>query len=119
MKKTVILMALLMLAVLAHAYDWNTYGYSGIYGQTYTNPYNTSKPSSQSNNPNYLYQPKSYSTPSYTKPYKDYWGNSYRYQENLWKDTDHDGVINYYDYNDRNPKVQTKSQSRLYKQYKW
>ena len=41
------------------------------------------------------------------RPYKDYWGNSYKYYDNLWKDTDGDGVINYYDYNDRDPDVWT------------
>ena len=43
----------------------------------------------------------------YSRPYKDYWGNRYKHYENLWKDTDRDGIINYYDYNDRNPRIWT------------
>jgi len=39
------------------------------------------------------------------RPYRDYWGNQYKYYNNLWKDSDNDGIINYYDYNDRNPNV--------------
>jgi len=41
------------------------------------------------------------------RPYKDYWGNSYKNYDNMWKDSDGDGVLNYYDYNDRDPNVQT------------
>jgi len=48
------------------------------------------------------------------RPYKDYWGNSYKYYENLWKDSDRDGVINYFDYNDRNPNIQTPYQYKYY-----
>jgi hypothetical protein len=48
-----------------------------------------------------------------TRPYKDAWGNSYKHQENLYKDTDHDGVINLYDYNDRNPNVQYRGQFEI------
>ncbi len=38
--------------------------------------------------------------------YKDAWGNSYKHYDNLNKDTDKDGVPNYYDYNDRDKNVQ-------------
>lgn len=44
------------------------------------------------------------------RPYKDAWGNSYSNPSNLYKDTDRDGVINYYDSNDRNPNVSTPRQ---------
>ncbi|MCX8028198.1 MAG: hypothetical protein N3A62_10165 [Thermodesulfovibrionales bacterium] len=40
------------------------------------------------------------------RPYKDSWGNSYKYRDNLYKDTDRDGVINKYDYNDRDRNIQ-------------
>ena len=46
-----------------------------------------------------------YRSNSGTRPYKDAWGNSYKYYENMWKDTDGDGIINYYDYNDRDPNI--------------
>jgi len=49
------------------------------------------------------------------RPYKDYWGNSYKNYENMWKDSDGDGIINYYDYNDRNPNIWHPSQ----KKYRW
>ncbi len=42
-----------------------------------------------------------------SRPYKDAWGNSYKYPNNLYKDTDRDGIINYNDYNDRNRNIQT------------
>lgn len=48
------------------------------------------------------------------RPYKDYWGNSYKSYDNMWKDKDRDGVPNYYDYNDRNPNVQTPYQRDYY-----
>lgn len=41
------------------------------------------------------------------RPYRDAWGNPYKTPDNFWKDRDRDGVINYYDYNDRNRNVQT------------
>lgn len=41
-----------------------------------------------------------------SRPYKDSWGNSYEKSENLYKDTDKDGVANIYDYNDKNPRIQ-------------
>jgi hypothetical protein len=41
------------------------------------------------------------------RPYTDYWGNHYKNYDNLWEDKDGDGVIGYYDYNDRNPRVKT------------
>lgn len=41
------------------------------------------------------------------RPYKDYWGNSYKTPNNFYKDTDKDGVPNYLDYNDRNRNIQT------------
>ena len=40
------------------------------------------------------------------RPYEDNWGNNYKSRDNLYKDTDRDGVINKYDYNDRNPNIQ-------------
>ena len=46
------------------------------------------------------------------RPYKDSWGNSYKNYDNMWKDSDGDGIINYYDYNDRNPDVWTPYQRR-------
>lgn len=55
------------------------------------------------------------------RPYKDAWGNSYKHQDNLWKDTDKDGVINYYDYNDRNRNIQNPYQQKyedIYNPYK-
>lgn len=36
------------------------------------------------------------------RQYRDYWRNTYTYYNRLWLDTDRDGIINYYDYNDRN-----------------
>lgn len=42
-----------------------------------------------------------------SRPYKDYWGNSYKSPDNFNKDTDKDGVPNYLDYNDRNRNIQT------------
>lgn len=45
-----------------------------------------------------------------SRPYEDAWGNNYKKKENLYKDTDHDGVINKYDYNDRNRNIQTPDQ---------
>ncbi|WP_297452602.1 hypothetical protein [Persephonella sp.] len=54
----------------------------------------------------------------YSKPYKDYWGNSYKSYDNMWRDDDGDGVSNYYDYNDRNPNIQYPYQ-RGYKRRKW
>ncbi len=56
--------------------------------------------------------PYGYDSYSSKRPYKDYWGNSYKHYNNLWKDSDRDGVINYYDYNDKNPNVQTPYQKR-------
>lgn len=48
-----------------------------------------------------------YDTQPYnTRPYRDSWGNRYKHYQNLWKDSDGDGVINYFDYNDRNPYIQ-------------
>ncbi len=41
----------------------------------------------------------------YTYPYEDVHGHHYKKQENLYKDQDRDGVINLYDFNDRNPNV--------------
>lgn len=49
------------------------------------------------------------------RPYKDYWGNSYKHHNNLYKDTDKDGVINYFDYNDRDRKIQNPYQ----RNYEW
>jgi hypothetical protein len=41
-------------------------------------------------------------TTTTTRPYKDIYGNSYSNQNNLWKDADKDGLVGYYDNNDRN-----------------
>ena len=41
-----------------------------------------------------------------TLPQKDAWGNSYKINSNLDKDSDGDGISNRYDYNDRNPRIQ-------------
>ncbi|MGB9935196.1 hypothetical protein [Thermodesulfovibrio yellowstonii] len=49
------------------------------------------------------------------RPYKDSWGNSYKHYNNLYKDTDRDGVINYFDYNDRRRDIQTPYQ----RSYEW
>ncbi|ADO44921.1 hypothetical protein Hydth_0521 [Hydrogenobacter thermophilus TK-6] len=59
-----------------------------------------------------------YRLPKSSRPYKDYWGNSYKHYDNLWKDTDRDGVMNYYDYNDRNPNIWTPYQ-KGYKNWDW
>lgn len=52
---------------------------------------------------------------SNTRPYKDFWGNSYKHYNNLYRDTDRDGVINYFDYNDRRRDIQTPYQ----RSYEW
>lgn len=52
-----------------------------------------------------------------SRPHKDVWGNSYKHRDNLYKDTDGDGVINKYDYNDRNPNIQRKRQVDPYNPY--
>jgi len=49
-----------------------------------------------------------------SRPYKDSWGNSYKYKENLYKDSDGDGVINQYDYRDHDARVRTKSDAGIY-----
>ncbi len=49
-----------------------------------------------------------------SRPYEDAWGNNYRNYDNMWKDSDKDGTINRYDYNDRNPRVQTPYQRDPY-----
>ena len=49
--------------------------------------------------------------PYTSRPHKDDWGNSYSKPENLYKDTDKDGVINKYDYNDKDKNIQTPYQS--------
>lgn len=49
------------------------------------------------------------------RPYKDAWGNSYKHYNNLYKDSDRDGVINYFDYNDRRRDIQTPYQ----RSYEW
>ena len=51
------------------------------------------------------------------RPYKDNWGNSYSNPNNLYKDTDRDGVINMYDYNDKNKNIQTPYQRDYDKDY--
>ncbi len=126
MKATLMAAILMSLFVSLFSYDLDDYwgsnnqSNSNSYGSLYGNNNNSSLYSTPKYNPNYQYNyNNSNFGKSYTKPYKDSWGNSYRYQDNLWKDTDKDGVINYYDYNDKNKKVQTKSQSDYYKLYKW
>lgn len=57
----------------------------------YNNPYGTNQRKN-----NYNYQQDNYC--NYTK------------QENLYRDSDHDGVVNRYDYNDNNPSVQRRGQ---------
>lgn len=55
------------------------------------------------------------------RPYRDNWNNPYKHYDNLWKDTDKDGIPNYYDYNDRNPNIQNPYQrdySDPYNSYK-
>ncbi len=51
----------------------------------------------------------------YKRPYKDFWGNSYKNYNNMWRDDDGDGILNYYDYNDRNPNIQTPYQKFHYR----
>lgn len=58
--------------------------------------YNTNQQHEQRRN-NYNYQQDNYG--NYTK------------KENLYKDSDGDGVANKYDYNDRNPNVQRRGQT--------
>jgi hypothetical protein len=88
---------------------------SPSYGSSlYKNSYNSSLDNSSS-----LYNNSNTLKTSNKRPYTDAWGNHYKHQENLWKDTDKDGVINYYDYNDRNSKVQTKTQAKYNKLYGW
>ena len=70
----------------------NNYGYT--YGQ---------QPEQRKNNPNY--QQDNYG--SYTK------------RENLYKDTDRDGVPNRYDYNDSNPNIQRRGQTDYTKPYNY
>lgn len=59
-----------------------------------------------------------------SRPQKDVWGNSYKMESNLDKDSDGDGVTNRYDYNDRNPNIQQKGEvdfsqpKRYFKDYK-
>lgn len=57
--------------------------------------YNTNQQNQQRTN-NYNYQQDNYG--HYTK------------RENLYKDSDGDGVVNKYDYNDRNPNIQRQGQ---------
>ncbi len=45
------------------------------------------------------------------RPYEDSWGNNYKNYNNLYKDTDKDGVPNYLDYNDRNRNIQNPYQT--------
>ena len=40
-----------------------------------------------------------------TYPYTDAYGNHYKSAENLYKDSDGDGVINLYDRHDKNPNI--------------
>ncbi|MCM8808020.1 MAG: hypothetical protein NC926_08810 [Candidatus Omnitrophica bacterium] len=57
----------------------------------------------------YLFQPKK-------RPYKDFWGNSYQYYDNLFKDSDNDGIYNFYDYNDKKKNV-SKPSDLLYEEF--
>ena len=59
-----------------------------------------------------LYYDSYFGSRSGSRPYKDYWGNSYKNYNNMWRDSDGDGIINYYDYNDRNPNVWTPYQRK-------
>lgn len=49
------------------------------------------------------------------RPYKDFWDNSYKHYNNLYKDSDRDGVINYFDYNDRKKSIQNPYQKNYYR----
>jgi hypothetical protein len=69
-------------------------GHALANGWDYNN--NTSQPREQRQG-NYNYQ-------------QDNWGN-YTKRDNLYKDSDNDGVSNRYDYNDRNPNIQRKGQT--------
>lgn len=53
------------------------------------------------------------------RPYEDSWSNNYKRQQNMWKDSDRDGVINYYDYNDRNRNIQNPYQKDYSNPYKY
>ncbi|HQO08752.1 MAG TPA: hypothetical protein PLK90_01955 [Clostridiales bacterium] len=50
------------------------------------------------------------------RPYKDVYGNSYSNQNNLWNDQDNDGLVGYYDNNDRNSSwsASTKINTNIY-----
>lgn len=63
------------------------------------------------------FQAFAFNNPYEERPYKDNWGNSYKNPNNLYKDTDRDGVINLYDYNDRNRNIQTPYQKDYNKGY--
>jgi hypothetical protein len=47
--------------------------------------------------------------------YKDVYGHSYKNQNTLNKDSDGDGVINRYDYNDQDSRIQNKWQAETIK----
>lgn len=49
---------------------------------------------------------------------QDNYGN-YTKRDNLYKDSDGDGVANKYDYNDRNPNVQRRGQTDYSSQYNY
>ena len=49
------------------------------------------------------------------RPYKDIYGHSYKNEQNMNKDSDGDGVINRYDYNDKDSRIRTKYDSEIYK----
>jgi hypothetical protein len=88
----IVLSAILVLSAVQSFAQENNYGYP-TYGQ---------QPEQRKNNPNYQ---------------QDNYGN-YTKQENLYKDTDRDGVPNHYDYNDRNPNIQQRGQKDYSKPYK-
>lgn len=83
MKNTLIALSAILIfsATQSFAQDNNYYGYGQQQEQ-------------RRDNPNYQ---------------QDSWGN-YTKRENLYKDTDRDGVPNRYDYNDRNPNIQRRGQ---------
>ena len=71
------------LIILFAALICSSDSFAQYYYTTYTSDYNTSN----------------------TYQYKDAFNNSYKSYDNLWKDSDNDGYINYYDRHDTNPNV--------------
>ena len=46
------------------------------------------------------------------RDYEDVYRHSYKDQDTLWKDSDRDGIINRYDYSDRDKNVQYEWQAK-------